>query len=153
KMLTVLNQESSGDTLREWDLVQGKETRVLKLPVRRNQWSVFRRNALSRDGKLCAIHTPKEVLIFDIANGRAGGVSRPIWQFPHTDEVRVVVFAGDHRLVIADKKQQITVRDARTGKVLRQFDHGAPLGELVVSSDGARLATLRHNTHEPGGVP
>src|SRR5262249_377493 len=54
KTLTLFNQENPGDTIRVWDLVQGKETRVLKLPVRRSEFSVFRCNALSPDGKLCA---------------------------------------------------------------------------------------------------
>ncbi|MBI1917943.1 MAG: sigma-70 family RNA polymerase sigma factor [Planctomycetes bacterium] len=146
KTLTLLNQENGNDTVRVWDLDGGKEVRVLKLPVRRNEWSVFRCNALSRDGRLCAIHTPKNIQVFDAITGKE------LWRLPNGgDTVRMVIFAGNDRLVTSDKKRVITMREARTGKVVRQFDHGAPAEILAASPDGSRLATLQHHNHAIDG--
>src|SRR5262245_3971913 len=148
KTLTLLNQEKGNETVRVWDLDQGNEVRVLKLPVRRNEWSAFRCNALSGDGRLCAIHTPRNIQVFDAETGKE------LWRVPNDrDTVRMVVFAGTDRVVLSDKKQVISVYEARTGKVIRQFDHGAPAEVLAVSPDGSRLATLRHHDRDPGRLP
>jgi WD40 repeat protein len=60
---------------------------------------------------------------------------------------RDVVFAGSDRLVTADAKQIINVWDARRGKLLRQFAHGAPVQVLATSPGGRWLATLEHHTY------
>src|SRR5262249_54001023 len=60
KTLIALDQ-GSHDTLHFWDLAQGKETRAIKLPLRRNFQSVYLRNALAPDGRLCALNTRDEV--------------------------------------------------------------------------------------------
>jgi RNA polymerase sigma factor (sigma-70 family) len=129
------------DVVRVWDLSQMKEIQKLRLPVKRNEMSLFRRNALSRDGRLAAVNLPTEMRIFDLTTGRElyklakGG-----------KEIRDVVFAGTDRLVTADSKQTIDVWDARTGKPIRQFAHGGPVEVLTASDDGRWLATLEHHT-------
>jgi RNA polymerase sigma factor (sigma-70 family) len=150
KTLISLNQNVD-DTLRVWDLAQGKEVRTVTLPVRRNKQSVYRRNALSRDGRLCALHTPPkripiqvpgQIRVFDIST------DNELYQLPiNGDEVRTVIFAGNDHLVTADKKQMIRVWEARTGKPVRQFAHGSPVEVLASSPDGRRLATLEHHNH------
>jgi RNA polymerase sigma factor (sigma-70 family) len=143
KTLTILSQDSSsGDTLRVWDLARGTCVRTLSLPLRRNEWSVDRRNALSPDGRLCAIHTPEEISVFDATTGKArcklakGG-----------KDVRCVVFAGNDKLVSADSKQVIDLWESRTGIHIRSFAHRAPAEVLVASADGRRLVVLEHHTH------
>jgi WD40 repeat protein len=61
--------------------------------------------------------------------------------------VRDVVFAGGDRLVTADARQTIDVWDARTGKPVLEFAHGAPVEVLAASANGRWLATLEHHTH------
>jgi RNA polymerase sigma factor (sigma-70 family) len=144
KTLVSLNQEISGvnDVVRVWDLTRMKKIRKLVLPVRRLERSVTRRNALSPDGRLAAVNLPTEMRIFDLTSGRElyklakGG-----------KDVRDVVFAGSDRLVTADAKQIIDVWDAKTGKSVRRFDHGAPVQVLAASPDGRLLATLEHHTY------
>jgi RNA polymerase sigma factor (sigma-70 family) len=141
KTMTFLNQDFN-DTVRVWDLARGKEVRTTPLPVQRNEMSVFRRNALSRDGLLCALHTPKQIQVFDIAT------ARELYKLPNEgDEIRAVIFAGTDRLVTADKQQVIRVWEARTGEPLRQFAHDSPVEVLTSSADGRWLATLQHHNH------
>jgi WD40 repeat protein len=150
KTMIFLNQDLS-DIVRSWDLAQGKEVRTVPLPVRRMEMSIYRRNALSPDGRLCALHTPPkrvpiqapgQIRVFDISTGRE------LYQLAiDADEVRAVIFAGNDHLVTADKKQVIRVWEARTGKPVRQFAHGSPVEVLVSSADGRRLATLEHHNH------
>jgi WD40 repeat protein len=109
--------------------------------VQRKQWSAFRQNALSADGRLGAVHTPKQIQMFDIET------AQELYRLPKGgDEVRAVIFAGNARIVTADKKRVIDVWDAQTGKAIRQFNHGAPVEFLAASADGRRLATLEHHT-------
>jgi RNA polymerase sigma factor (sigma-70 family) len=142
KTLILLAQEFPSDALSVWDLTAGKELRSVKMPVQRREISAFRRNALSPDGRLGALHTPEEVRVFEVATARelcripAGGRA-----------LQDVVFAGKDRLVTADKKGTLEVWDARTGKSVRRFEQGSPAVVLAVSADGARLATLEHHTH------
>jgi WD40 repeat protein len=141
KVLVSLNEESAGDMVRWWDIVQRREVRTLRLPGRRSVWSAFHRNALSPDGNLAAVHvhTPAELRIFDLKTGRE------LYKFQEASkDIRAVVFVDDHRLLTADKKHTIAIRDARTGKVLRQFAHGSPVDRLIVSPDGQRLATFEY---------
>ncbi len=142
KTMVFLNQEDESDTVRLWDLAQGKEVRVLPLGVRRRVWSVRRRNALAPDGRLCAAHTPQDIRVFDITTGKE------LYKLANdNDQVQAVVFAGNDHIVMADKKQLITVWQARTGKLIRQFAHGFPVETLVASADGSSLATLEHHTY------
>jgi RNA polymerase sigma factor (sigma-70 family) len=148
KTLVALNEEFSGDVARWWDLSERKEIRQRKLPVRRGVFSVSHKNALSPDGKLAAIHvhTPAELRVFDLATGQE------LHKF--TDggkDIRTVVFAGNDRLVTADKKGQIAVLEARTGKVIRRIDHGKAVDFLAPSSDGRLLAAFERNNEEDRG--
>jgi RNA polymerase sigma factor (sigma-70 family) len=146
KTLTFLNQENESDTLRVWDLARGKEVRAARLGVRRNEISVFRRNVLSRDGRLCALHLPKQIRVFDVLTAKER------YTLPNEDDqIRAVVFAGADRLVTADKQQVLRVYEARTGQMVRQFAHGAPVEVLAASPDGRRLATLEHHTYAIDG--
>jgi RNA polymerase sigma factor (sigma-70 family) len=152
KALFLLNQDFDNNTLCVWDLEQGNQVRTLSLRIRRRTSSIYIRNALAPDGRLCAIHTPEGIRVFDAETGKE------LYQLPHewdddqfgkrVDDVWAVVFAGNDRLVMSDnKKQQITVWEARTGKRLRQFAHGGPVRELAASPDGRLLATLEHHTY------
>jgi WD40 repeat protein len=142
KTLISLGQEFPGDALRIWDLTRRKEERTAQLPVRRNEVSVYRRNALSIDGKLAVVHTPANVHVFDIET------AKELCKLPKEgNEIRAAAFTGTDRVVTADKKQTIEMWDARTGKPVRQFAHGAPVEVLAASADGRRLATLEHHTH------
>jgi RNA polymerase sigma factor (sigma-70 family) len=136
KTLVALNQ-GSHDTLHFWDLAQGKEVRVLKLPRRRAVQSVYLRNALAPDGRLCAVNNREDVRVFDVAT------AKELCKLPGKVEgARTVLFAGNDRLVTADKKGAVSVWEARTGKLVRRFALGAPAERLAVSPDGRRLASL-----------
>jgi RNA polymerase sigma factor (sigma-70 family) len=141
----LLSLEQDGfdhDTVRVWDLGRMKEVRAVPLPVRRREISVDRRNAVSPDGRLGAVHSPDDVRVFDLAT------AQELYRLPKgRDQVRAVVFAGNDLLVTADKKQLVEVWEARTGKPVRQFAHGSPVEVLAASADGRRLATLEHHTH------
>jgi RNA polymerase sigma factor (sigma-70 family) len=143
RLLTLLSQESSVDTVRTWDLAQGKEVSTVPLPVRRGGFDVWHQNAISPDGQLCAITLPKQIRVFDSANGKE------LFTLPNEDgdKGRAVVFAGNDRLVTADKKHLVQVWDARTGRPIREFAHGSPADILAASADGARLVTLEHHTY------
>jgi RNA polymerase sigma factor (sigma-70 family) len=142
KTLTSLNQ-GWDDTLRVWDISQGKETRSMNIPLRRSLQSVYLRNAVSPDGKLCALNMEKEVRVLESAS------AREVWKkpFERNDEGRPLTFAGPDILVTADKQENIYVWQARSGELVRQFKHGAPVQVLAATSDGKRLATLEHHTY------
>src|SRR5581483_6099662 len=73
---------------------------------------------------------------------------RPLYALPYRgDDLKAVTFAGNDWLVSADKEQRVGVWEARTGKAVRQFDHGGPVQILAASADGRLLATLEHHTH------
>ncbi len=111
--------------------------------MRRGELSVFRRDALSPDGKLCAINLPTEMRIFDLTTGK------DLYKLAKVGkDVRAVVFADSARLVTADNKQIIDVWDAQTGKSVRRFTHDAPVGFLAASPDGRCLAALEHHDQE-----
>jgi RNA polymerase sigma factor (sigma-70 family) len=141
KTLLALNQDAfDHDTVRAWDLIQGKEVRAVQLPVRRSELSVYRLNAMAPDGRLAVVHSPENVRVFDLET------TREVYRLPKgRDAVQAVVFAGNDLLVTADKKQLVEVWESRTGKPVRQFDHGSPVVVLAASADGRRLATLEHH--------
>jgi RNA polymerase sigma factor (sigma-70 family) len=155
KTLFLLNQDFKDDTLRVWDLEQGKEVRTLSFPIRRNISSIYIRNALAPDGRLCAIHTPEGIRVFETETGKElwqlsfDDEIQPGIQFAKAeDEIRTLVFAGNDQLVMADsQKQRVSVWEARTLKRVRQFAHGGPVREIAASPDGRRLATLEHHTN------
>lgn len=141
KTVVFLNQENPTDVVRVYDLVKRQETRALPLPVIRGMWSVDRRNALSPDGQLAAANTPKVLHVFDLTTGKE------LTKLPKDGkDIRDVVFSGNDRLVSADAQQTIEVWDARTGKLIRRFAHGAPVEVLAASANGRMLATLEHHT-------
>jgi RNA polymerase sigma factor (sigma-70 family) len=137
KTVITLHQDTTKDVARYWDLAQAKKMREVSLPVRRKIFSVYHLNALSPDALLAAIHTPEYVKVFELAT------AKELWKLPQPgDSVKAHVFAGKDILVTADKKQIVRVWEARTGKLLREFDHGAPGEFFAASSDGRRLAVL-----------
>jgi RNA polymerase sigma factor (sigma-70 family) len=140
KTLVFLDQ-IPGDILRVWDLAQRKEVRSVQLPVKRGSLvTFFYRNALSPDGKLAVAHTQANVHLFDVET------AKELCKLPRKgDEIRAAIFAGNDRVVTADKKQTIEVWEARTAKLVRQFAHGAPVEVLRASADGRRLAALEHD--------
>jgi RNA polymerase sigma factor (sigma-70 family) len=142
KTMISLNQEWANDTVRTLDLAQGKQLRKRSVPAQRNVMSVDRRNAISPDGRSCALLTSKQVKVVDSATGR------DLCKLAKRgDEVQAVVFAGNNWLVTADKAKFIDVWEARSGKPVRRFAHGTPVGVLVASVDGRRLATVEHHNH------
>jgi RNA polymerase sigma factor (sigma-70 family) len=137
KTLVFVGQEIPGDTVRFWDVAGGKEARAVALPVRRNLFSVDFRNALSPDGRLAAVHTAKYVQVFDTAT------AKELYDLPQAGEaVKAVLFAGNDRLVTADKMQVVRVWEAKSGKPVREFSHGAEGEMFAASADGRRLAVL-----------
>jgi RNA polymerase sigma factor (sigma-70 family) len=142
KTLVAVGQEFAGDTLRVWDIAGRKESRTVVLPVKRSELSVDRRNALSPDGRLAVLHTPDRVHVFDLET------AKELYRLPKGGkEVRAVACAGNDLVVSANGDQTIEVWDARTGKPVRQFKHGAPAQVLAASPDGRLLATLEHHVH------
>src|SRR5262249_24401926 len=143
RILVSINEEGAVDFVRWWDLSKRHEIRTLNLPVRRSVFSAYHNNALSADGTLAAIHvhTPAELRVFDLKDGRE------LHKFPDGGkDIRAVAFAGKDRLVTADVKAMIEVRDARTGKLSHRYEHGTPVDFLAVSADGRRLATFEQNS-------
>jgi RNA polymerase sigma factor (sigma-70 family) len=151
RTLVRLNQENEADTLRFFDLAAGKEVRTVPLPLRRLEIATYRRNALSPDGRLCAIHAQESVRVFDTATAKelyrlpfAGGAVR----FPEHDKARGVAFAGPNLLVTSDNQQPVLqVWEARTGKAVRQFAPGGPVQVLTGSPDGRLVAALAHHNY------
>jgi RNA polymerase sigma factor (sigma-70 family) len=147
--LVFLNEEGDGDFARWWDLSQRKEIRKLKLPVKRKVFSIYYVNALSSDGTFAAIHvhTPADLRIFDLKTGSE------LHKFPEGGKnIRAVVFAGNDRLVTADAKNMIEVREARTGKLIRRLAHETPVDFLTVSPDGRRLASFEQHGRDEGNA-
>jgi RNA polymerase sigma factor (sigma-70 family) len=146
--LVSLSEESGGDVVRWSDLSKLKPVRSLSLPIRRRVNSSYHNNALSPDGTLAAvhIHTPAELRVYDLSSGRE------LHQFPDGGkEVRTVVFAGNDHLITADKKRVIAVWEARTGKLIRSFDHGTRVDSPAVSVDGRPLASFELVDQEEQG--
>jgi RNA polymerase sigma factor (sigma-70 family) len=142
KTLVLFQQADPADSLRAYDILTGKEIRHTPLPIRRYEFSVNRRNALSPDGRLAAANTPKALRVFDTESGKE------LSQLPKlATDIRDVAFAGPDQLVTADTARTIDVWEARTGKLLRSFDHGDPVEVIVASLDGKLLASLEHHNH------
>jgi RNA polymerase sigma factor (sigma-70 family) len=142
KTLVCMAQDNDGDFARFWDLAGGKCARTVPLPVRRNEWSVSRRNSVSSDGRLGAAHTPEAVHVFDLQT------DKQLYKLPRGGkDIEAVVFAGRDWLVSVDTKHTIEVWEARTGKPIRSFSHGGPAAVLRASADGRLLAVIEHHTH------
>jgi RNA polymerase sigma factor (sigma-70 family) len=142
KKLVLLFQEWRNDPLKEFDLASGKELRSITLPVKRSEQSADRRNALSPDGRLAALHTGEQVHVIDVESGKE------LCTVPKDGrDVPALAFAGHDRIVTADSSGKVTVWEARTGKNISSFDHGGPVGVVAASHDGQLLATLGHHTH------
>jgi RNA polymerase sigma factor (sigma-70 family) len=143
KVLTVLNQRPDGDTLETFDLVQGKEVGSVLLPIKRSYLSAYEHNAISPDGKLFALHSGKQIDVYDLAT------AKPLYAIPNGDgDAWAVLFNDRGELVIADKKQSIQLLDALTGKLLRQFQLDFPFENanphFLAKVQGSRLAILEH---------
>ena len=141
KELMVLSQDDPHDTLRTYDLSEGKMTAELPLPITRRMQSIYQRNALAPDGRLCALHTPQQIAVCHTVSGRQ------LWQLPRGGDEIQLVFAGNDRLITTNKEQTVEIWEARTGKLVRKFAHGVPVQFLTASRDGRWLATLEHHTH------
>ena len=122
-----------------YNLARKIETHTRKLPVKRRVFSAFHANALSPDGKLAVahVHTPPQVQVFDLTTGKH------LYQLAKENkEFLAVAFAGNDRIVSGDKNKHLEVWEARTGKLLHQVTHEAPIGYLLASADGRWLASL-----------
>jgi WD40 repeat protein len=140
--LISLGQEPRGDTLRFWNLTQQQELNSVELKIPRQVTSVDIRNALSPDGRLALINTPKQVHIFEVES------AKPLWQLPQTEAYQqAAIFAGNDLAVIVDQKHTIEIREATTGELVRTFKQEAPAEILAASPDGKWLATLEHHVH------
>jgi RNA polymerase sigma factor (sigma-70 family) len=141
KTLLLLCQRN--DTLESWDLEQGKRTRKITLPIKnRVIFRAAQNHALSPDGRLCSTHADSHVQVWDSATGKE------LYRLPREGtEIRAAVFAGKNWFVSVDTKHMIDVWDARSGKHIRQFDHGRPVEVIAASPDGRFIATLEHHTH------
>jgi RNA polymerase sigma factor (sigma-70 family) len=147
KTLVLLSQEATSDTLRFWDVARGKESRVVRLPVRRKLFSVYFRNALTPDGQLCAIHTQERIQVFETST------AKECFRLPLAgDAIKIVLFAGNDRLVTVDKKRVVRVWEARSGRLVREFGHDSPGEFFAVSPDGRRLAVLERR-YRPYKIP
>ena len=134
KTLTILNQ-SFHDTSRVFDLESGATVQTVQLPVQRNEISLYRKNALSLDGRHCAILLPKQLRVFAIA-----ATATELFQ-ASTEVTSAVIFAGQDQVVLAHKIRQIQVLNSTTGRLIRVFNHGSPVELLAASADGHWLAT------------
>jgi RNA polymerase sigma factor (sigma-70 family) len=141
KRLMTLRQEFPADTIRVWSLADGKEVATVPLPVRRGGHDVWHRNALSPDGRYCAVSMPKQIRVFEIAT------AKELWTLPNAEFEKgtLVTFAGNDKLVTADHNSVVQLRDAATGKIVRELNVGSKVGVLATTIDGARLATLEHH--------
>ena len=144
KNLVLLIQSFRDDPLRVFDVETGKSLRDTKLPVRRNELSIERKNALSPDGKLAALFGPDRIQVHDVET------TKQLYAMPKKGrEVKSIAFAGPELLVTADQAKKIEVWEARTGKLVHSFDHGGPvgaIGAIAASGDGKLLATVDHTT-------
>jgi WD40 repeat protein len=141
KTLLSLNQGWE-DSIRVWDIGQRKEVTLVKIPLHRGLQSVNLRNAISSDGKLCALNMEKDIRVLEFPS------AKELWKLPFEKSTeRPLTFAGPDLLVTAEKKHDISIREARTGKLVRQFKQEVPVEVLVASPDGKRLATLEHHNH------
>jgi WD40 repeat protein len=118
----------------------------VRLPVRLSVLQAGRHSLLSPDGRLAALIGIKQIRVFDLEKGTE------LFQVPNMNNgVRALIFAGNDRLVTADKEKRVRVLEATTGKSLLDFDHGAPVEVLAASPDGRWLATLEHSIHAIDG--
>jgi RNA polymerase sigma factor (sigma-70 family) len=141
--LMTLRQEFPADTIRVWSLADGKEVQTTPLPVRRGGYDVWHRNALSPDGRLCAVSMPKQIRIFDTAT------AKELWNLPNSESEKgtLITFAGNDKLVTADHNNFVQLREAASGKLVREFNIASKVGALATTTDGTRLATLAHGDH------
>ena len=152
KTMMFLALEGTRDTVQIWDLTRGQAVRSVPLGNFRSSSASYRFNALSRDGRLGAIHIAEavdaQVRVFETATGKE------LYQLPRAKtEILTVTFAGNDRLVTADKSQVIDVWEARTGKRVRRFAHGAPVERLTASADGRWLITVGGHAPTPDRPP
>src|SRR5579884_2859236 len=122
-----------------WNLAAKKRIRAQELPVQRRVFSGYHQDSLSPDGKLCVmhVHTPAHVQVSDVATGKS------LYQLAKGAKTFLAVaFADNDHLVSADDKNCIEVWEARTGKLLHQFTHDAPIRFILASPDGRWLASL-----------
>ena len=142
KTIISLSQDQTGDVVREWDFATQKELRRLTLPVKRESVNILRRNALTPDGRLAVVNTSTGLHVFDLMTGK-----ELCKLAKDGNDILDVAFAGE-RLVTADRKQNIDLWEAKTGKSVRRFANDAPTGYLAASRDGRWLAVLEHHYRE-----
>ena len=140
KRLVLVRQQWRNDPVRSFDLATGKEVHAVDLAVKRTEMSVFRRDALSPDGRRAAVHAPDRVRVFDVGTGKE------LFELPKKGtDVRAVTFAGPDRVVTTDVDRKVEVWDPTTGRAVRSFGNGEPVGLVVATADGRLVATLEHN--------
>ena len=146
KQLVHLVQRFQKDPLRVFDLATGKEVRSEDLVTKRTEVSVYRRNAMSPDGRLAVALTPKQVIGFDTATGKQ------LYELPKRSktgtDVTSIAFAGPELLVTTDKTNKIEIWNAKTAEAIRSFGNGVPAGLVAGSQDGRLVATLEHNQED-----
>jgi RNA polymerase sigma factor (sigma-70 family) len=156
KSVTFLSQgESSDDLVRIWDLAANKTVRTLNFAARRKGRSIYVLNTLSPDGLLAALFTQDGVRVFDIASRREH------YQISNAHGVRAAIFAGGNRLLTLENKEgtgiwdtkpndmakaidRICVREASTGKMIRQFSHSDRVEAMAAAPNGRWFALLQH---------
>jgi RNA polymerase sigma factor (sigma-70 family) len=140
KQFITLQQGQQSDTLQFLDLAAQKEVNHLSLPVVRKDFSAYRRNAVSPDGRRFLLYSRADVRVFDTAT------AAQLCKLPKDGEdVQAVTFAGSDRVVTSDKGNNIDIWDAATGKSVRSFAAGTAVGAIVASADGRWLVTVGHH--------
>src|SRR5262249_43175385 len=136
--LMTLRQEFPADTIRVWNLNDGKDVQTLPLPVRRRGHDIWHSNALSPDGRYCAVSMPTQIRVFEIPT------AKELWTLPNAEHAKgtLIAFAGNNTLITVDQKSVVQLWQAATGKLLREYTLDAKVGTLALSTDGKRLATL-----------
>jgi RNA polymerase sigma factor (sigma-70 family) len=137
--VALVDPQGEREAIHIWDAARGTELRSGPLPGRND--SIGQQTSFSPDGRLCAFSLYQQMVrVMDVETGRE------LYLLREGDKLRTACLAGNDSLVTADADRQIQVWEARTGKPVRKFDHGGPLGVLTASPDGRLLATLEHHT-------
>jgi WD40 repeat protein len=126
---------SGGPEVMVWDVSTGTEVRRFGGPQ-----EYFRRVAVSPDGRYCLAAGKSAVQFYNIATGNK------LWQFAPT--ALSVGFTADGARALVAAHNEITVCDAKNGKVLSRF-RTIPANEsfedTAFSANGKRAVTLSHH--------
>lgn len=134
----LLSQDHDRQALHIWDAAKG--IKLLTKPLRGSGDSISQRITFSPNGRICALQ--KWGRLVEVVNTETG---ETLSKFELGIGLATCCFAGNDQLVVADAKQVLHVLDPRTGKSIRQIDHGGPVEVLRASADGRLVATLEHH--------